>query len=103
MADTTANSDLTGPPVASLIDGWRALRAELHAIEEAEHPDVTDAHGRVWRWESRDLYTHDDILAWPLTAITGGTFGLPTSALADNPNYVGLCGTCRRNWPTEER
>lgn len=97
---TTARADRGREQVASLVDEWRALRAELRAIEEAEHPDVVDHHGRVWRWKNGDLYTHDDTLAFPLRFVTDGKAGLPSPSLADNPNYARLCATCRQNWPS---
>jgi hypothetical protein len=82
--------------VSTLIDQWQQARAELEKIERAEHPDVTDAYGRIWRWRGRgNLYVHDDALAFPLHMIKG--LSLPSASLADNPNY-DLCATCRQNW-----
>lgn len=82
---------------ARLIAEWRAARAALRLAEEAEHPDVTDEHGRIWVWRSGTLYAHDDTLALPLALIAG--YGLPPAALADNPNYAELCAVCRSRWP----
>lgn len=42
--------------VSDLLVQWRAARAELAALEAAEHPDITDVHGRVWTWWKGDLY-----------------------------------------------
>jgi hypothetical protein len=77
---------------------WRAIRAELAALERAEHPDITDRHGRVWSWWKGDLYRHDDTLAVPADLVAD--WGLPGARLADNPNYAGLCDICRSGWPT---
>src|SRR5690242_3156406 len=53
--------------VSLLIEQWQEARRLLAEIEQAEHPDVTDGYGRVWRWRGRgDLYVHDDALAFPL-------------------------------------
>jgi hypothetical protein len=85
--------------VRRLLADWHATRAELAAIERAEHPDVVDRHGRVWTWWKGDLYRHDDTLAFPLEMIQAARFGLPGPRLADNPNYRRLCETCRSRWP----
>ena len=68
------------------IQEWQGLRAELAAVEAAEHPDITDHHGRTWTWVGGDLYRHDD-LAWPLAFIADGQHGLPSEAALTNPNY----------------
>lgn len=44
-------------PVPGLIAEWQRLRAEIRALEKAEHPDITDVDGRVWTWWKGDLYT----------------------------------------------
>lgn len=85
--------------ISGMMDRWRELRAELAAIEQAEHPDVTDRHGRTWVWWKGDLYRHDGHLAFPLEMIVHPRFGLPAPRLADNPNYPNLCETCRGQWP----
>ncbi len=88
-------------PVPAMVDRWRELRAELAAIEQAEHPDQTDEFGRVWTWWKGDLYRHDDTLAVPLDMIS--LLDLPRAGLAeDNPNYSKLCQTCRREAPGYE-
>jgi hypothetical protein len=84
-------------PVPALLAGWRQLRAELRALEEAEHPPVIDRFGRVWAWVDGDLYEHDGLLAWPLDAVLDPNSGLPRPGLAqENPNYADLCAVCRR-------
>lgn len=60
--------------------------------------DITDRYGRVWRWKSGDLYVHDETLAFPVALID--RVGLPSAALAGNPNYAKLCATCRQEWPS---
>jgi hypothetical protein len=82
------------PPGARLVAEWQQARAELRAIEEAEHPPVTDRFGRVWTWKDRDLYVHDQ-MAWTPQMIERG--GLPSAVLAGNPNY-DLCAICTQNW-----
>ncbi|MFE5159094.1 hypothetical protein ACFRNT_11275 [Streptomyces sp. NPDC056697] len=85
--------------ITNLIGEWQQLRAELAAVERAEHPDITDRHGRVWTWKAKDLYRHCGIAA-PEYMIND--FGLPTQAALDNPNY-DLCDVCtdgrKRNVP----
>jgi hypothetical protein len=78
---------------APLVDGWLEARRALREAEQAEHPDVTDALGRVWTWMDGDIYTHDG-MAWPLDHITHPGIGWPTAAALDNPNYQ-WCATCR--------
>lgn len=68
------------------IQEWQGLRAELAAVEAAEHPDITDHHGRTWVWIGGDLYRHDD-LSWPLAFITDGQHGLPSRSALINQNY----------------
>jgi hypothetical protein len=93
---------MTGNYWRAFLDEWRAVRAELRAIEAAEHPDVVDGYGRVWQWQPGpgDLYAHDG-MALPLAAVTGGGARLPLPMLAGNPNYRGLCDICVRDWPAE--
>lgn len=43
--------------VARVVDEWQTLRADLAALEAAEHPDIIDVNGRVWSWWQGDLYT----------------------------------------------
>lgn len=83
--------------VRGMLAEWQALRAELRAIEEAEHPAVTDKWGRVWTWVSGDLWHHDDTLALTRDMIDKLT-GLPPEKLRGNPNYHGLCDICRSQW-----
>jgi hypothetical protein len=79
------------------LDSWHAVRAELAAIERAEHPDITDGFGRVREWSGRgDTYHHDGTLAFPKRWIPD--LGLPSARLALNPNYAGLCDVCRSEW-----
>lgn len=87
-------------PAEPLVDRWLAARAALAEIERAEHPDVVDGYGRVWRWKFGEVYSHDDTLAFPRHMIDGA--GLPSAELADNPNYSKLCQTCRQDWPTTQ-
>lgn len=83
--------------VGKLLDDWQATRAAIRAIEEAEHPDLTDHHGRVWQWWKGDLYRHDNTLANTSDQVLDPRIGLPKPGLADdNPNYSGLCSICRR-------
>lgn len=82
--------------VGRLIADWQAARAELAAIERAEHPDITDHHGRVWTWKPGrgDVYVHDG-MAFPKDFLTEpGHIGLPTQKVLDNPNYGHLCAIC---------
>ncbi|MFE5290186.1 hypothetical protein ACFRAQ_34905 [Nocardia sp. NPDC056611] len=83
--------------VASMIADWRAARAELAALERAEHADITDRFGRVWTWWKGDLYRHDKGLAVPQKFLTEGWVGLPKRELKDNPNYE-LCEICKSEW-----
>ncbi|MEU8840283.1 hypothetical protein AB0D97_14280 [Streptomyces roseus] len=77
--------------VEDLVSTWRAARAELAALERAEHPNITDHLGRVWTWFGRgDTYRHCGNAA-PSYMINN--FGLPTQAALDNPNY-DLCDIC---------
>lgn len=85
--------------VANLMSQWATARADLAALERADHPDLIDHHGRVWTWKGRgDLYSHDDTLCWPAHWVTDGTAVLPDKKLMDNPNYAKLCGICRSEW-----
>lgn len=83
--------------VRGMLAEWQALRAELRAIEEAEHPAFADKFGRLWTWVSGDLWHHDDTLAFPRDMIDKLT-RLPSERLRDNPNYWKLCETCRSRW-----
>lgn len=85
-------------PTVQLLAEWTRARAALRELERTEHPDITDPHGRVWTWVDGDLYEHDETLAFPADRIPGA--GLPSPALADNPNYHRLCSICRSQWPT---
>jgi hypothetical protein len=76
---------------------WYAVRAELRAIEEAEHPVFRDQWGREWTWVSGDLWHHDSTLAYPRDMVDA-LRGLPPETLRKNPNYHKLCGTCRSQW-----
>lgn len=78
--------------VADLITKWQNARAELAAIERAEHPDITDHLGRVWTWFGRgDTYRHCGNAA-PSYMIND--FGRPSQRVLDNPNYGELCDIC---------
>jgi hypothetical protein len=79
--------------VAKLLDEWQALRAEIRALEELEHPPIVDHLGREWTWKDGDLYRHDSTAA-PRHMINN--FGWPRRELLDNPNYR-LCDACRAN------
>jgi hypothetical protein len=69
--------------VSKLIADWQGARAALGEIERAEHPDITDRHGRVWTWVSKTLYRHCGNAA-PSYMIDN--FGLPSQRSLDNPN-----------------
>lgn len=84
-----------------LINEWQTRRAGLRATEAAEHPDVTDALGRVWVWRSGDLYGHDS-MAWPLAMVASSLVGWPAATLLDNPNYR-WCPACRQAMEEEAR
>lgn len=83
--------------VREKLAAWQAARAELRALEEAEHPPFRDRWGRLWTWVSGDLWHHDDTLAYPRDMIDALT-ALPPEKLRDNPNYWKLCGICRSGW-----
>ena len=83
--------------VNGMLAEWQALRAELHAIEEAEHPAFRDKFGREWTWKDGDLWTHDACLAVARGTIDKLT-GLPREKLRSNPNYWKLCDICRSQW-----
>jgi hypothetical protein len=84
--------------VRGMLAEWQDARAELHAIEEAEHPPFTDRFGRVWTWFGRgDTWHHDDTLAMPRD-MAERLAGLPPEKLRDNPNYHRLCEICRSQW-----
>jgi hypothetical protein len=99
MADKGTDFDAR-PGIPFMVAGiqkWQAARAALAEMERAERPDVTDGYGRTWQWFGRaDTYAHDGLLAHSLDEIPH--LGLPGPALADNPNYDGLCGICRTRW-----
>lgn len=96
---------LQNNPIAGLVNDWTNARAELHELERAEHPDVTDRFGRVWTWRGKDLYAHCGIAA-PKDMIDD--FVLPSQTALDNPNYdpcdICLDGrdrhvtACKREW-----
>lgn len=93
----SAKPDSALPFMANLIDEWTAARRALAEVERAEHPDITDRHGRVWIWKGHgDLYTHDETLACPMAWIA--ELGLPPVTLATNRNYSELCHICRSEW-----
>ena len=83
--------------VRGMLAEWQALRAELRAIEEAEHPAFTDRFGRTWTWMSGDCWRHDDTLAMPRDMVER-LRGLPRERLRSNPNYWKLCEICRSQW-----
>jgi hypothetical protein len=78
---------------SALVDDWQAARRALREIEEAEHPNITDALGRVWQWKDKDLYTHDS-MAWPRDHVMHSGVSLPSQAALDNPNYQ-WCSICK--------
>jgi hypothetical protein len=83
--------------VNRMLADWQAARAELRAIEEAEHPAFRDRFGREWTWVSGDLWHHDDTLAYSRDMIDR-LAGLPPEKLRGNPNYHKLCEICRSQW-----
>jgi len=91
--------------VSQMLEDLQAVCKQLHEIEVAEHPDITDRWGRTWTWWEGDLYKHDDTLCFPLHFITSTEHpvGLPSAKLADNPGYVDLCSTCTQQWPVAAR
>ena len=62
------------------------------------HPDITDRFGRVWVWHHRDTYLHDDAISCPEKFIRDPHMQLPNRKLRGNPNYAGLCDTCKSEW-----
>ncbi|WP_394436180.1 hypothetical protein [Streptomyces sp. SGAir0957] len=84
---TAANS------VNDLIARWMVAREELAALEQAEHPDVTDRLGRVWTWRSGDQYGHCGLNS-PRCCLEDGVIFLPTQPCLDNPNYAHFCDIC---------
>jgi len=82
--------------VADMITEWQATRLAMAELERAEHPDITDPHGRVWTWHSGagadEMYKHDG-MAWPVEWIARG--GLPRPEGLANPNY-SWCEICRQ-------
>lgn len=89
-----ANAALTH--IRSMIAEWQNLRAQICKLEQAEHPDIVDRHGRAWTRRAGTLYTHDDTLSLPADMIHDS--GLPPAGLADrNPNYTRLCNICRHD------
>jgi hypothetical protein len=83
--------------VRGMLADWYVARAELRAIEEAEHPAFADRFGRLWTWVSGDLWHHDDTLACTRDMIDALT-ALPPEKLRSNPNYWQLCDICRSRW-----
>jgi len=88
--------------MTNLLNELAAIRSQLAEIDRAEHPDITDRFGRVWVWRSGDFYAHDDALCFPWYWITSTEhpINLPSSTLADNPNYR-LCKICTQDWPEQ--
>jgi hypothetical protein len=89
---------------STLVTEWQALRTVIAEMEAAEHPDITDALGRVWTWipggaRDRDgnnmstLYGHDG-MAWPREHVEQPAIGWPRADVLDNPNYR-WCELCR--------
>lgn len=58
------------PGADNVLAEWFAVRAELAALERAEHPDLVDAEGRRWQWWKGDLYRHER-KAWPRHFLPG--------------------------------
>lgn len=85
----TPNDDRVSP-VEKLITDWLTARAEIQAIERAEHPDIIDRFGRAWRWKCKDLYVHCGSVDTPDMI---DMYALPTQFALDNPNY-DLCDIC---------
>lgn len=84
-------------PTAPLVDEWIQARADLRAMDEAEHPPISDKFGRDWTWTTASVYVHDQ-MAWTEGMIRSGQFGLPRAdRLRDNPNY-DLCSICTADW-----
>ena len=79
--------------MVDLLAQWDEARQTLSAIEEAEHPDLTDKFGRAWAWKDKDLYTHDG-MAWPVSFVQSQGIGLPTEHALNNPNYQ-WCSICK--------
>jgi hypothetical protein len=79
--------------VPALVDLWLAARAELHEIERAEHPDLTDVFGRPWRWLAGDLYRHDTMV-WTRDMVLSPSLRGPSRYALDNLNYQ-WCARCR--------
>lgn len=89
--------------VGAMVDEWQSLRAEIRALEELEHPSITDVLGREWTWWQGDLYRHDS-MATPVYMI--GTDRSrpgrwPCASLPANPNYrwCAYCLAHRDQWP----
>jgi hypothetical protein len=76
---------------------WQAARDELAAAELAEHPDITDHHGRVWVWVDGDLYRHCG-MAWTSAQIRNTEHLLPSASLFSNRNY-SFCSICKGDKP----
>lgn len=83
--------------VRALLAEWQELRAEMRALEEAEHPPFLDKFGREWTWWKGDLWHHDNTSACTRDMIDR-IATLPPERLRDNPNYHKLCGICRSQW-----
>lgn len=81
--------------VSRLIGEWQNARAALAELEHAEHPDITDRHGRAWTWRPGrgDIYVHDG-MAFPRALVESNALGLPSQSVLDNPNYGHLCDVC---------
>lgn len=79
--------------VGRLLGEWQGARETLLDLERAEHPDITDRHGRVWSWRHRDLYWHCGMV-FPKEVVESNAMGLPSQSVLDNPNYGRLCAVC---------
>jgi len=85
--------------VGSLLADWHAARAELAAIERAEHPDLVDKFGRTWTWwkgtGETALYRHCQ-MAWTRDMVADGNFSLPRQPYAD------MCPICKGDDPATD-
>lgn len=79
--------------IGHAIHEWMEACAQLAAIEQSEHPDIVDRHGRVWVWWKGELYRHCG-MAWTESMVRDPRNGLPTESARNNPNY-DLCSTCK--------
>jgi hypothetical protein len=79
--------------VPDLLDQWLVARADMHEIERAEHPDLTDVFRRSWRWLAGDLYRHDSMV-WTRDMVLSPNLRGPSRYAMENPNYR-WCARCR--------